>query len=86
MYSVVVQPSAAKFIAGQTKRIQRQLIRRIRSLAENPIPKGSKKLHDNIYRVRAGDYRIIYQVRKKQLLVLVAKIGNRRDVYRNIRR
>ena len=85
MYSIVVQPSAAKFIAGQNKKTQRRLIKRIRALGENPIPKDSRKLRDNIYRVRVGDYRIIYEVRKKLLVVLVAKVGNRRDVYRNLR-
>ena len=49
-----------------------------------PRPPGCKKLHDKeaLYRIRAGNYRVIYQIRDSQLLVLVVKVGNRRDVYR----
>jgi mRNA interferase RelE/StbE len=54
------------------------------ALGFDPRPRGCKKLHgeDSFYRVRAGDFRIIYAVRDDVLVVLVVKIGNRRDVYR----
>jgi mRNA interferase RelE/StbE len=53
-------------------------------LAQDPRPPGAKKLHGEpgLFRVRAGDYRVIYTVRDKVLLVLVLAIGHRRDVYR----
>jgi mRNA interferase RelE/StbE len=59
-------------------------VRAIDALRLEPRPHGSKKLvgEDNLYRIRTGDYRIIYQVRDKQLIILVIAIGNRRDIYR----
>lgn len=56
----------------------------ILDLAENPYPKGAKKLEgvDGLWRVRVGDYRIIYRVEVERLVVLVVKVGHRRDVYR----
>jgi len=53
-------------------------------LANNPRPFGSDKLAgpEELYRVRVGDYRIVYQIQDEALLVLVVKIGHRREVYR----
>ena len=63
---------------------RRRVARRIDSLALQPRPAGVKKLSapENIYRVRAGDYRILYQMRDRELLVLVVGLGHRREVYR----
>jgi mRNA interferase RelE/StbE len=59
---------------------------RIEALAENPHPQGTKKIEgeDDLYRLRVGDYRILYQVETKVLLVLIIGIGHRREVYRRI--
>ena len=56
----------------------------IRALADNPHPTGSRKLEDrgSIYRVRAGDYRILYRVEDERRVVLITNIGHRRDIYR----
>ena len=53
-------------------------------LAENPRTHGAIKLHgpDKLYRIRAGDWRVLYEIRDAVMLVLAVKIGNRRDVYR----
>jgi mRNA interferase RelE/StbE len=66
--------------------LQIRLGRRIDSLAENPRPQGIKKLssEEDKYRLRVGDYRIIYQIREKSLLVLIVRIGHRSDVYRGL--
>lgn len=66
--------------------MQIRLGRRIDSLAENPRPQGVKKLsgEDDMYRIRVGDYRIIYQIREKSLVVLIVRIGHRSDVYRGL--
>jgi mRNA interferase RelE/StbE len=86
MYSVELKPQAQKFIEAQPGKIQRQLIRKIESLAENPRPPGSKVLHSRkkLYRIRSGDYRIIYQVRHENLLILIVKVGHRRNVYERL--
>ena len=86
MYSIKLKPRASKFIEAQPKKIQRQLITRIEALATNPRPSGSKQLYadERIYRIRSGNYRIIYQIQDKILLVMVIKIGDRKDIYRHL--
>jgi mRNA interferase RelE/StbE len=86
MYRIKYKPKAQKFIEGQSLKIKRQLIKKIEDLQENPRPPGSKLLDSekNIYRICTGNYRIIYQVRDKVLLIIVAKVGDRKDVYRNL--
>jgi mRNA interferase RelE/StbE len=86
MYKIKYKPKAQKFIEGQSPKIKRQLIKKIEDLQKNPRPQGSRLLDSekNIYRIRTGNYRIIYQVRDKVLLIIVAKVGDRKDVYRNL--
>ena len=86
MYTVELKPHAQKFIEAQSKKIQRQLIKQIENLRKNPRPQNSKLLDSqkHIYRLRCGAYRIIYQVKDKKLLVLVAKIGDRKNIYKNL--
>jgi mRNA interferase RelE/StbE len=83
-FSIVFTASAAREFKKLPKDLQRRISRTIDELAENAHPPGSKKLmsEENIYRVRAGDYRILYQVQSARLVVLVLKIGHRREVYR----
>ena len=54
------------------------------ALAANPRPRGVKKLTglDDLYRIRVADYRIVYQIQDDRLIVLVVRIGHRKDVYR----
>lgn len=86
MYKIKYKPKAQKFIEGQSQKIRRQLIKKIEDLRKNPRPPGSKLLDSekDIYRIRTGNYRIIYQIRDKVLLVIIAKLGDRKDVYRNL--
>jgi mRNA interferase RelE/StbE len=64
----------------------RRLDAAIVGLADNQHPPGSKKLKgaEGLYRIRVGDFRVIYTVEAKQLVVLIVDIGNRRDVYRSL--
>jgi len=65
------------------KRDVSRIIDKIRSLSSNPRPPGCEKLSsDEKYRVRQGRYRIIYSIEDEKLVVLVIKIGHRKDVYR----
>jgi len=86
MYAVEFKPQAAKFIAAQPKKIQRQLIAHIEALAVNPRPVGCKLLYteEKLYRIRSGNYRIIYQIQDKILLVVIVKVGDRKDIYRHL--
>jgi len=69
---------------GKLSQSRRRLIeRKIDGLAMNPRPSGCKKLagNDGLYRIRSGDYRVLYRVTDKTLVILVVKIGHRRDIY-----
>ena len=86
MYAIELKPQAAKFIAAQPKKIQRQLITHIEALAANPRPAGSRMLYtqEKLYRIPSGNYRIVYQIQNKILLVVIVKIGDRKDIYRHL--
>ena len=64
------------------KKERQRIVRRIGQLADNPRPAGSKKLsgHDR-YRIRQGNYRIVYGIADKELTVMIVKAGHRKDVY-----
>ncbi len=83
-FSVEFTPSAVRELRKLAKAIQKRISVVIDALAENPFPRGVKKLlaEQNIYRVRVGDYRILYQVEAAKLVVLVVKVGHRREIYR----
>jgi len=83
-YKVSIKRSAVKEIEAIPQKKERQrIIRRIGQLAEDPRPAGSKKLSGNDkYRVRQGSYRIVYSIEDNELIVVVVKVGHRKDVYR----
>lgn len=83
-YTIELRPVAARALRKLPKAEQKRIGRRIDALAANPRPAGAKQLAgpEKLYRVRIGDYRIIYQVRDAVLLVLVVRIRHRREVYR----
>ena len=63
---------------------QARVVQTILTLAEDPFPKGSRKLsgHHDVFRVRTVRYRVLYSVSKLKLIVVVLKVGHRKDVYR----
>ena len=83
-YSILLSPSAERQLKAFDPPIQKRLIRRLKTLSENPRPQGVMKLSggDDIYRIRERHYRIIYTIQEKELIVLVVKIEDRKDVYR----
>ena len=83
-YRILIKPSAVKEIEGITSKRERQhIVNRINKLADNPRPPGSDKLSSQEkYRIRQGQYRIIYSIVDKDLVVYVVKVGHRKDVYR----
>ena len=85
-YVVKFKPSAERQFRKLPSAQQRRLATKIDSLAGDPRPPGVEVLeaHDRLHRVRVGDYRIVYQIADAALLVLVVKIGNRREVYRKL--
>ncbi len=82
-YSLLIKPSAAKELEALPIKDRRRISARIEALASEPRPHGCEKLSDqDQYRVRQGDYRVVYSVDDETRTVLVVKIGHRRDVYR----
>jgi mRNA interferase RelE/StbE len=82
-YQVLIQPAAQRQIRKLPKQIQIPIAQVIRELADNPRPDGVKKLQSskNLYRIRIGNYRVIYQVFDDIVTVTIVKVGHRRDVY-----
>jgi mRNA interferase RelE/StbE len=87
-YRIEFSPAADRQFRKLPQEIQLRLKPRLDGLMNNPFPRGIKKLsgEENLYRLQMGDYRIIYQVQQKVLLVLVVKFGHRKEVYRRISR
>ena len=83
-YSILLAPPAERQLKALAEPVQKRIVRRLKSLRENPRPQGVKKLtgEDDLYRIREGDYRIIYTIHDKELIILVVKIGDRKAVYR----
>jgi mRNA interferase RelE/StbE len=83
-YKILIKESAIKELENVPKKSLKQIIKRIESLSDNPRPKGSQKLSaQERYRIRQGDYRIIYSILDDQATVHVFKIGYRWEVYRS---
>lgn len=84
VYKIIIKPAARKELEKIDKPIRIRIIETISALSGNPRPPGCKKLvnFDNYYRVRVGDYRIIYEIRDKELIIEIVKVGNRRDIYK----
>ena len=82
-YSVLLTRSAAKEIEDVPSKDRRRIIARIEALADEPRPIGVEKLSGaEQYRVRQGNYRILYQIEDAVLIVTVVRVGHRREVYR----
>lgn len=84
-YSTRIKPSAAKEVdAIEPKKLRRQVVERILDLATDPRPRGCEKLAGapGRFRVRHGAYRIVYSVADDERVVVIFKVGHRKDVYR----
>jgi mRNA interferase RelE/StbE len=82
MYQVVIEKQAQKQLAKISPPDYTKIVAALKELAANPRPYGYKKLKGRPgYRIRVGDYRIIYQVKDNVLTVFILIIGHRRDVY-----
>lgn len=84
-YRLLIKPSAAKELeAIGTKRTRQRIVSRIRSLASEPRPAGCEKLAGStaLFRIRQGQYRVIYLVDDARHVIDVIKVGHRSEVYR----
>ena len=82
-YRVLIKASAAKELEALPRKHRVALARRIDALGGDPRPPGCQKLSgDEKYRIRQGSYRILYIIEDRDIVVVIVKIGHRRDVYR----
>jgi mRNA interferase RelE/StbE len=82
-YKLVIKASVAKDLRTIPKKDVRRILDRIAALADDPRPAGAKKLSgDEKYRLRQGNYRILYLIEDALVTVVVVKVGHRRAVYR----
>jgi len=82
-YSLQFKKSVTKDLRSLPKKDVRRILKRIESLAENPRLAGCEKLVEReIYRIRQGRYRVLYEILDDVLVVLVIKVGSRDAVYR----
>ena len=82
-FDLVFKESVSKDLKELPKQDVQRILERIDALRDEPRPQGSVKLSGKeYYRVRQGNYRIIYAIQDSQLVVIVIKVGHRREVYR----
>lgn len=83
-YRVQIEPAVDRTVSKLTPRVRDRILRRIQELANDPRPPGCVKLAGvaDTYRIRVGDYRILYEVHDRMILVVVVRVGHRREVYR----
>ena len=82
-YRLVIRKSVSKDIKGIPKKEVLRILAAIETLADDPRPPGIKKLSgQERYRLRQGNYRVLYEIEDDRLIVCVVRVGARRDVYR----
>ena len=83
-YTVEFLPSAQPELAALPKDVQRRIANRIAALREGPRLSGAKQREgeERLYRLRVGDYGVIYSIEGRRLVIVVVKVGHRREVYR----
>jgi mRNA interferase RelE/StbE len=85
-HRVLFQSSAARQVRKLTPDLQKRIVAKAEALAADPRPPGCEKLQSPtpFWRVRIGDYRIVYEIKDDVLLVLVVRVAHRREVYRGV--
>jgi mRNA interferase RelE/StbE len=85
-FSVILQPSVDKDLRVLPKPMVARVLERIEKLRNDPLPRQSLKLSgaENMYRMRVGDYRILYEINSKNRQITIYYVRHRRDVYRNL--
>ena len=83
-YEVEISRTAERQLRRLPRADQARVARVMLGLADNPFPRGTRKLsgYDDVFRVRAGRFRILYSVSERVLVIVVLKVGHRKDVYR----
>ncbi len=85
-YKIEWMQSAKKELGKLGKAVIPRIINAVEGLASEPRSTGSRKLQgsEHLYRVRVGDYRVVYSIENKVLLIEVIRVGHRKDIYREL--
>jgi mRNA interferase RelE/StbE len=83
-YVIDFTASAAREFRALDRQLQRRISSKVSELAEDPFPAGVRKFQGEAdhWRIRVGDYRVIYRVETRRVVIVIVKIGHRREVYR----
>jgi len=83
-YEIEITRTAEKQLKKLQRAEQGRVVAAVLRLADEPRPRGSRKLtgYDDVFRIRVGTYRILYSVSGRRLVIIILKVGHRRDVYR----
>jgi len=83
-YSVELTRTAEKQLRRIAKRDRNRLVEAIQRLVDRPRPHGARKLqgYDDVYRIRVGQYRVVYEILEDRVIVIVLKVGHRKDIYK----
>jgi len=87
MYSISIQKSGEKDLERIPTTVLSKIVKAIDSLKKDPRPPGVKKLKgstENLYRIRSGDYRIVYSIEDEIRVVNIRRIRHRKDIYRDL--
>ena len=83
MYEILFTAKARKQINNLPRPVAKRIVEKIQDLAEDPFSRGIKKLVDMpLYRLRVGDYRIIFDLKMDELIILIVKVGQRSSIYK----
>jgi mRNA interferase RelE/StbE len=84
-HDIEITRTAEKQLKGLPREEQRRVARAIVALADQPRPRGSRKLsgYDDVFRIRVGRYRVLYSISDRKLIIIILKLGHRRKIYRH---
>lgn len=85
-YAVRYDPRAMKELTKLDRAVARRIARAVGELGVEPRPRGARPLsgYPALWRIRVGDYRVVYAIKDAELVVLALRVAHRRDVYRNL--
>jgi mRNA interferase RelE/StbE len=83
-FSVELTRTAEKQLRRIAKRDRNRLVEAIQGLADRPRPQGARKLqgYHDVYRIRVGQYRVVHEIIEDRVIVIVLKVGHRKDIYK----
>jgi mRNA interferase RelE/StbE len=83
-HSIEFKPCVDRKIEELSRDAQARVVKAVRALADDPRPRGCRKLKGrNVWRIRVGDYRVVYEIHDNALIVLVVRVAHRREAYKD---